>query len=187
MNVRIFCVRAVECMCAQTRLDLYSHPKEFFGNGVRTYPRENPPLPEKFSSEEDCTHDAASSRTASPTNYQSAITAPYPVQKKLVCKCLNTSKQSNLSVSFLTNSLRQSSLPWTLIGQNEKVFEFFRSTSRLNSFQMNWEPTELIGTAVFAFSHLCGFISNLRSLRLLAKSGAHQNPPFLQGLNKTGS
>ena len=36
-------------------------------------PRENPPLPEKFSSEEDQTHNAASSRTASPTLYQGAI------------------------------------------------------------------------------------------------------------------
>ena len=36
-------------------------------------PREKSPLPEKFSSEEDGTHDAASSRTASPTHYQPAI------------------------------------------------------------------------------------------------------------------
>ena len=39
-------------------------------------PRENSPLTEKFSSEEDRTHDAASSRTASPTHYQRAIPAP---------------------------------------------------------------------------------------------------------------
>ena len=41
-------------------------------------PREkyiSPPL-EKFSSEEDRTHDAASSRTVSPTHYQRAIPAP---------------------------------------------------------------------------------------------------------------
>ena len=36
-------------------------------------PREKSPLPEKPSSEEDQTHDAASSRTASPTHYQQDI------------------------------------------------------------------------------------------------------------------
>ena len=53
------------------RLDfsLYFHPKDFWGNGVRTHvnSREKSPLKEKFSSEEDRTHDAASSRAASPT------------------------------------------------------------------------------------------------------------------------
>ena len=39
-------------------------------------PREKYPLPEKFSSEEDWTHDAASSRTVSPTHYLQAILAP---------------------------------------------------------------------------------------------------------------
>ena len=41
-------------------------------------PREASPLPEKFSSEEDQTHNprAASSKTASPTHYQLAVPAP---------------------------------------------------------------------------------------------------------------
>ena len=39
-------------------------------------PRGKNPLPEKFSPEEDRTHDAASSRTAIPTHYQRAIPAP---------------------------------------------------------------------------------------------------------------
>ena len=38
-------------------------------------PLEKSPLPETFSSEEDRTHDAASSRTVSPTQYQRAIPA----------------------------------------------------------------------------------------------------------------
>ena len=33
-------------------------------------PRENSPLPEKFSLEEDGNHDVASIRTVSPTHYQ---------------------------------------------------------------------------------------------------------------------
>ena len=39
-------------------------------------PREKSHLQEKFSSEEEGTHDTASSRTASPTHYQQAIPAP---------------------------------------------------------------------------------------------------------------
>ena len=60
-------------------LSLYSRLKEFFWgmeSERMSTPRENSPLPEKFSSEEDQTHDAASSRTASPTHYQWAIPAP---------------------------------------------------------------------------------------------------------------
>ena len=59
-------------------LGLYSHTEEFWRNGVRT-PREKSPLLEKISSEEDQTHDVASSRTASPTHYQRAIAAPQHV------------------------------------------------------------------------------------------------------------
>ena len=39
-------------------------------------PREESPLPEKFSTEEDQTHDTASSRTVSPTHHKQAIPAP---------------------------------------------------------------------------------------------------------------
>ena len=39
-------------------------------------PKENPLYQKKFSSEEDRTHDAASSRTASPTHCQRAVPAP---------------------------------------------------------------------------------------------------------------
>ena len=39
-------------------------------------PSEKSPLSEKFSPEEDQTHNTVSSRTASPTHYQRAILAP---------------------------------------------------------------------------------------------------------------
>ena len=42
-------------------------------------PREKSPLREQFSPEEDRTHDAASSRTESPTHYQQTIPAPIRV------------------------------------------------------------------------------------------------------------
>ena len=59
-------------------LGLYSHPKEFWGmeSEPMLAPKEKSLLPEKFSPEEDRTHDAVSSRTASPTHYQRAIPAP---------------------------------------------------------------------------------------------------------------
>ena len=69
-------------------LGLYSHPKEFFLEGVKEVgvrvgmesepmltPRGKSRLPEKFSREEDRTHDAASSRTL----YQQAVPAPTAV------------------------------------------------------------------------------------------------------------
>ena len=61
-------------------LSLYSHPKEFWGNGVRTMltPWEYPVYWQN-SPEEDWTRRTASSRTASPTHYQQAILAPHSV------------------------------------------------------------------------------------------------------------
>ena len=53
-------------------VSLYCHPKEFWGNGVRIHVsyKEKSPHPEKFSLEEDQTHDAASHRSVRPTHYQ---------------------------------------------------------------------------------------------------------------------
>ena len=70
-------------------IGLYSHPNEFFGRGrggggggcvesePMLTPREKSPLLEKFSTEEDLTHDAASNRTGSLTHYQRAIPTPH--------------------------------------------------------------------------------------------------------------
>ena len=62
-------------------LSLYSYLKEFWGNGVRTHVNSKGKIHstgKQFSPEEDGTHDAASSRTASPTHYQRAILHPPP-------------------------------------------------------------------------------------------------------------
>ena len=59
-------------------LVLCSHPKELWGNGVRSCVSSKGKIPstrEKITSEEDGTHDVASSRTMSPTHYQRAILA----------------------------------------------------------------------------------------------------------------
>ena len=60
-------------------LDLFPYPKEvFLGNGIRIHvnSKGKNPLYRKISSEEDQTHDVASSRTTSPTHCQRAIPAP---------------------------------------------------------------------------------------------------------------
>ena len=79
MNIKIFWVWWHVCV-HRLDLDLYSHPKEFLGNGVRAHVnlKGQSPLPEKLSPEEDKTHDTALSRAGSPTHYQRAIPAPIP-------------------------------------------------------------------------------------------------------------
>ena len=83
MNVRTFGVRAMECMCALTRPRSILSSERVWGEGVGVEselmltPRGKALLPEKkISSEEDRTHDAATSRTVSPTHYQRAIPVP---------------------------------------------------------------------------------------------------------------
>ena len=69
-------------MC--TDLGLYSHPKEFWGNGVRTHVNSKGKIPstgKKISPEEDRTHDAAS-KTASPTHNQRAFPAPSTLKQQ---------------------------------------------------------------------------------------------------------
>ena len=67
-------------------LALYSHPKDFGRNGVRTHANSMGKIlstGKKFSSEEDRTYDAASSRTASPTHYQLSVPLNWIFQHRL--------------------------------------------------------------------------------------------------------
>ena len=71
-------VRWNACVHRQ-ELGLFSHLKEFWGNGVRAHVNSKGKIPstgKRFSSEEDRTHDAVSSRTASPTHYQLSYSGP---------------------------------------------------------------------------------------------------------------
>ena len=66
------CVRRLD-------LGLYSRPDEVLGNGIRTHVNSKGKIPStrnNFSSEEDRTQDAASSRTASPTHYPLSYSGP---------------------------------------------------------------------------------------------------------------
>ena len=57
-------------------LDLYSHPKEFGGNGVRTHVKSKGKVPSTRGSEEDQTRAAASHRTERLTDYQLSYSGP---------------------------------------------------------------------------------------------------------------
>ena len=70
---RSFWVHVMECMCAQTRPQFILWSERVFGEWSL---REKSPLPEKFSSEEDQTRDAASSRTASPAHCKLNYSSP---------------------------------------------------------------------------------------------------------------
>ena len=58
-------------------LGLYSHQKEFWGNGVRSHVNSKGKIPSTESSEEVQTYNAASRRTASPTHYQLSYSGPH--------------------------------------------------------------------------------------------------------------
>ena len=54
-------------------LSLYSHLKEFGGNGVRTHVNSKGKIPSPRGSEEGNTRDAASPMTASPKHYRLSL------------------------------------------------------------------------------------------------------------------
>ena len=64
-------------------LGLYSHPR-VFGNGVRIHVNYNGKMPSTRGSEDDCAHDVASSRTASPTHYRLSYSSPERSKKKAI-------------------------------------------------------------------------------------------------------
>ena len=57
-------------------LSLYSHPKEFLGNGVRSYVDSKRKIPSTRGSEADQTHNTASHKTASPIHYPLSYSGP---------------------------------------------------------------------------------------------------------------
>ena len=65
-------------------------------------PREKSPLPGKFFSKEDRTHNAASSRTVSPTHYQRAIPAPSEFKSN---KCMNIEQTLGMALQICSNTL----------------------------------------------------------------------------------
>ena len=132
MNVRIFSVRAMECMWAQTR-PRYILSSERVLRGMESElmltPREKSPLPKKIFPEEYRIHNAASSRTASPTHYQWAIPAPVwdrdwwsadlrgqnEADRKEHTANVTTTKNTNIGQGRILNLLPSSSLMHTTI------------------------------------------------------------------------
>ena len=58
-------------------LSLYSHPKEFLGNGARTHVNSKRTIPYTGGLEEGQTCDAASCRIVSPTQYRLHYSGPH--------------------------------------------------------------------------------------------------------------
>ena len=69
-------------------LSLYSHPQEFWGNGVRTHVNSKGKILSATSSEEDRTHDAASRRPASPRHNRLSYSGP-PFQCMWLVDCVH--------------------------------------------------------------------------------------------------
>ena len=96
-------------------LGLYSHPKEFWGNGVRIHvnSKGTSPLSGKFSSEEDRTHDAASSSTASPAHYQTSYSGPLnEVQGAFLLTCVKCWPGRFIRLFHKSNGVLLSSVPF---------------------------------------------------------------------------
>ena len=69
----------MEYTCAQTRYRFLISPERVLGNGIRTHANskgKKSPLPEKFSAEDDRTHDVTSCRILSSTHYQLSYFGP---------------------------------------------------------------------------------------------------------------
>ena len=96
MNVRIFWVRAMECMCAQTRPQFILSLERVLGNRVRTHVNSKGKIPSARGSEEGRTPDAASHRVSisSSNHYQLSYLGPW---KKLLIKHAIWSSHSTLT------------------------------------------------------------------------------------------
>ena len=72
------CFESVRWNACMHRLDLglYTNPKEFWGNGVRTHVNFNGKIPSTRGSEEGRSRNAASHRTESPTHYWLGYAGP---------------------------------------------------------------------------------------------------------------
>ena len=77
------------------RLDLgfFAHPKEFWGDGVKTHVTSKGKILSTGSSEEGRTHAAASCRTASPTHYRLSCSGPSGRVPPVVYSCGHLAKR----------------------------------------------------------------------------------------------
>ena len=76
MNVRIFWVHVMECLCAWTRPQFRLSSKRVLENEIRTHVNSKGNIPSTGGSEEDRTHSAPSRKTASPTHYWLSYSGP---------------------------------------------------------------------------------------------------------------
>ena len=95
MNVRIFWVRSMECMCAQTRPQFILSSKRVLGEWSQKAWELQRKNPLNWRPEEVWTCDAASGKTASPTHYRPSYSGTLLKDKKVLTALAkhNTSHQ----------------------------------------------------------------------------------------------
>ena len=119
MNVGIFWVcHSVRWNACVHRPDfIYTHPKEFLGNGVRNNVNSKRKIPSTRGSEEDGTCNAASCMTASPTHYQLSYSDPISCRYYLSLTSSFLFYLSSFMSLFCRLSLYLFSFPFSVICQ----------------------------------------------------------------------
>ena len=107
MNVRIFGVRTMECMCAQTRPRVILSSERVLGIGVTTHVDSKGKIPFTGGSEEGRTGAAASRRTGSPTHYRLSYSAPVVLTKPRIVNLWETRVCSNTETASMSPRERQ--------------------------------------------------------------------------------
>ena len=111
MNVRIFWLHVMECMCTQTRPRFILSSEGVLGRGVRIHVNSKGKIPSTGGSEEVWTCDTASCRTACPTHYPLSYSSPSFTTDKtrtMMSSAIQKTKMSiwvseQLIVSYLRN------------------------------------------------------------------------------------
>ena len=133
MNIRIFWVRAMKCMYAQTRPRFILSSEGVFGGmefEPMLTPREKSPLP-KISPEEDRTCDAVDSE---PKHYQLSYSGPRELSKTDLLTTLkfqlHPDKRMQSILPFLIICIKMSTLTWKMIPAKHLVHNNAHHTDR---------------------------------------------------------
>ena len=128
--MRIFRVRAMECVCAQTSPRCMLSSERVLENGVRTHVNSKGKISSPGGSDEGQIRDSASSRTASPTHYRLSYSGP-TVPDRVIAVSAETFKLQNPFLSALNRKWLNFVLKirkWPKI----KILEYYISQFRQN-------------------------------------------------------
>ena len=132
------------------RLDfeLYSHLKEFWGNGVRTHANSKGKIPSTWSSEENQTHDTASRWTVSPIHYQLSYSGP-------------PKTHLNFVIIFITNVIHQPTVLYVIFC-NAQHWNFWCYISYQNHDKHpSFKLTSNLTWKLISYRHWTSYINTL--------------------------